>query len=521
MSGWPKAFLYAVLAAGVPLAAQQTEQQFIQATESSIAAFQSSLSQQVSHKVVLSGNLVLANGALASQASIQLSTLLDYVDGLKAAGAQRVDLNPAVTSINNATAVANYDAVVAHIRELGMQLALNPQMVGGELGSQPSFQDFENMAMTTYPALAARYQPDNFVIVHEPTTMNARLGASASTSDWDGFIRAVAPLIKNASPKTRLGAGGFYDAAENAFFQDFVTIPALDFMTMDVYTGDSFTQLNGWVQLAHSVVDSSHPNGKGIYIEETWAPKFLPDPLPAGWQSNPLGLSAYTLVGDCNIDFETLDITWLQAMLQWAASAGMEAVTPFTTQAFFYYYQGSTAQGTSTYGYDQPLNSKYLSNAVLAIQSGQLTAMGQAYLGFRAQYGVPEATSISSASYATLPSVFLPNCGQPNTSTCNPHTVVSADQLVSAFGVDLANSTSAVDGTFPTSLGGTTATIVDSSNTSYAVPRTCFTGTGELPGAIECEGGTGDYHVYQRRWHGDYRDGAGVAGDARAVHGLS
>jgi hypothetical protein len=187
---------------------QQTEQQFIDSTSGAIAAFQATLPTAPNNKVVLGGNLLYANGAFyLLKTPPPLDILLEYVEGLKAAGAQRVDLNPAVTSINNPAATAAYDALVAHIRELGMQLALNPQVAVGELGSSPSFQDFQDMAMTTYPALAARYQPENFVIVHEPTTMNARLGVTASVADWDSFIRAVAPLIHAASPHTRLGGG--------------------------------------------------------------------------------------------------------------------------------------------------------------------------------------------------------------------------------------------------------------------------------------------------------------------------
>ena len=455
-----------------PVAAQsqQTEQQFIDSTMSAIAAFQASLPPAPNAKVVLSGNLVYANGAFYLQKAVPpLNVLLQYVEGMKAAGVQRVDLNPAVTSINNPAATAAYDALVTHARELGMQLALNPQVVGGELGSSPTFQDFENMAMTTYPALAARYQPDNFVIVHEPTTMNARLGVTATTQDWDGFIRAVAPLIKAASPHTRLGAGGFYETDENTYFEDFVTIPLLDFMTMDVYDDSNFTGYNAWVQLAHTAVDPTHPNGKGIYIEETWAPDYLPDTLPSDWQSNPAGLSAYTLVGECNADFAAMDTSWLQAMLMWASASGMEAVTAFTTEAFFYYYQGSTTEGTATYQYDSPLNPTYIGQALLAIHTGQLTTTAKAYLAFGQQSGIPQVTSLSSASYATLPSVFTPNCGPAN-NPCNAETVVAADELVTAYGADLANTTTSIDGNFPTNLGGTTATLLDSSNTSYTVP---------------------------------------------------
>src|ERR1700683_3263147 len=50
--------------------------------------------------VIIGANLYLANGDIVQ--GVDTQTLLDYVDGLKAAGAQRIDLNPAVDTVNNA-----------------------------------------------------------------------------------------------------------------------------------------------------------------------------------------------------------------------------------------------------------------------------------------------------------------------------------------------------------------------------------------------------------------------------------
>jgi uncharacterized protein (TIGR03437 family) len=453
---WVCAFPFLVLVA--PLQAQnpQTEQQFIAATIAAIEAFQGTLPPPA-NKVVFGGNLAPAQGGLIG--GQPLNVLLQYVEGMKAAGCQRVDLNPGVTSINHRAIAAMYDAIVTHIRELGMQLAINPTVLNGELGANPTFQDFQNAAMTAYPALAARYHPDNFVIVHEPTTMDARLGIVTTTGQWDGFIRAVAPLVKTASPHTRLGAGDFYSAAENTYFEDFVTIPVLDFMTMDIYDDNKFPQLDAWVKLAHTAVDPTHPKGKGIYVEETWVPKYLPIPLPAGWQSNPGGTDALALVGDCDVAFAPMDAVWLQAMSTWASDAGMEALTAYTTEAFFTY-------GSS--GSDKPSQASYVGTVLQAVQNGQLTTAGQAYLQARTQLGIPEVTSLSSASYASIPSVFTPNCGSAD-DPCDALTVVAPGELVSAFGADLATTTLG-DGGFPLNLAGTTATLVDSSNTGYPVP---------------------------------------------------
>lgn len=435
--------------------------QFIASTNSAINSLMNTTAGPT-HPLVLSGSLFYANGSGVD--TMPQSFLLDYVDGLKAAGVQRVDLNPGVTSLNDPVATALYDAVVQHIRELGMQLAINPEIDIDDRAAFSSFLDFQSMAMTTYPALAKRYQPDNFVIVHEPTTQDARLGVTPSAKDWDNFVRTLAPLIQAASPHTRVGAGGFYSSQEDVFFRDFVALPTcpasnlgaacLDFMTVDIYSDTSFTQLNGWVQMAHQ-------SGKGIYVEETWAPKDLPSSLPAGWQALPGGLDSVALVGTCDIAFAEMDVNWLNALALWASVNGMEAITPFTTSAFFFY--------GSTHDDDVDTDATYIAELQQAVQAGQsLTAAGQAYLGLSSQYGIKESVSVSSASYATLPSVFNPNCGSPD-NPCNARTVVAPDELVSAFGADLANTTR-MDGGFPTILGGTTMTLVDSSNTTYQVP---------------------------------------------------
>jgi uncharacterized protein (TIGR03437 family) len=448
-----------------PLAAQSecttACQQFISTTDSTISSFMTSLAVAPNHTVVMGGNLFYAIGSIVDD--MPQSFLLNYIDGMKAAGAQRLDINPGVTSINDPAATALYDAVVQHMRALGMQLAINPEVDTNDVKVLTSFQDFQTMAMTTYPALAQRYHPDNFVIVHEPTTQDARLNATPTTAEWHSFVLALSVAIKKVSPNTRVGTGGFYDAAENTFFQDLATIPncsastvttgCTDFMTMDIYDDNVFTQLDGWIQLAKA-------NGKGIYIEETWAPKYLPATLPPGWQSNPGGLDAYTLVGTCDVAFATEDVDWLQAMTQWASANGLEAITPFTTAAFFYYGNSTSA--------DVDTQSPYVQALQQAVDAGQtLTASGKAYVTLGGQNAIKEAISVSSASYATLPTVFNPTCG-PGNNPCNAETIVAPDELVTAFGTDLATTTKE-DGTFPTNLGGTTGTIVDIGNTSYPI----------------------------------------------------
>ena len=476
-----------LLAAGVrPLVSQTCDtacNQFIASVNAAISSEVAELSP-ASHPIVYGGNLVYANGMVVAGATQEL--LLAYVDGLKAAGVQRVDLNPGLTSITNSTVVALYDATVQHIRELGMQLAINPEFTPGELGPSTTFQNFVTTAMQNYPQLVARYQPDVFVIVHEPTTATDGMHAAIS-QDWHDFILSMIPLLRAASPYTKLGAGAFQNGAlpalsaqESNYFEDWATnIPGclgaasntdcLDYMTMDIYNDDTFSTYTQWASLAHA-------NNKGAYIEELWAPHYLPNPLPAGTLS-PTGyltksLDDVAILGALNPAFATMDATWVQGMSRFAAANGMEAMTAFTTLAFFSY--GTTGHDKIT----DPLVTSAVSGDLLpaAGQQAQLTSMAQAFQGdvngsnTDAQAGIPVATSISSASFATLPpNAFDPNCGTAG-NPCNANVTVAPDALVSAFGKDLATGNGVTtSASFSTTLAGTTMTLVDSVGASYSV----------------------------------------------------
>jgi uncharacterized protein (TIGR03437 family) len=284
------------------------------------------------------------------------------------------------------------------------------------------------------------------------------MGIDTAPSDWDGFIRAAAPLIKTASPRTRLGAGDFYNETETAFYEDFTGILELDFMTMEIFDDANFAGYTQWAEEAHAAADPTHPGGKSVYIDETWAPYFLPYPLPSDWQAQTL--DSLSLVGSCNSDFAAMDASWLQMISQFASANSMESVTAYTTEAFFAY---------GTANADKISEPAYSAAAQQAILQGQITGTGQSYLADSKQWATPVAVSLSSASYATLATVFNPNCGT-GTNPCNANATVAPDMLVSVFGADLANaSRSSTSATFPTSLAGTSMTLTDSSNTAYDV----------------------------------------------------
>src|SRR5262249_28730260 len=143
---------------------------------------------------------------------------------------------------------------------------------------------------------------------------------------------------------------------ENTYWTSFARLTVLDLMTIDIYNADSFDLYVEWANLAHA-------NNKAVSIEETWAPHYLPSPLP-GTAFNQFGylitsLNSITVVGPCSADFASMDANWLQAMAMFASFYNMEAVTAFTTEDFF-------ALGSG--GHDRPGDSAYDAAALQAIQ---------------------------------------------------------------------------------------------------------------------------------------------------------
>jgi hypothetical protein len=108
-----------------PLAAQnQTEQQYITSVNTAIDSLVATLGTPA-QPIIIGGNLVGAYGTKI--ANMDLSVVLAWVDGLKAAGVQRVEFNPSMATLTHPGNVTAYNAIVRHIRELGLQLAINPE----------------------------------------------------------------------------------------------------------------------------------------------------------------------------------------------------------------------------------------------------------------------------------------------------------------------------------------------------------------------------------------------------------
>ena len=269
------------------------------------------------HPLVFSVNLNFAHRAYVKQCSTDL--LMSYVDGLKEAGAKRVDINPGLWPWNrhDQENIAKYDALVRHIRELGLQLAWNPSY-WPEDARVTTLADWEQAALPVYAEMARRYKPDIFSVIHEPTTMNQRMRIHTGPGQWRQFAERAAQVVKRASPQTRVAAGAVQ--WEMSYFQEFATIPDLDLLSVDIYF---LKGLPTFVKMARI----AHQNGKEVYLEETWRYTVLKEGAAGGRRRRDVANQA----------FEDLDIKWLEAMVLFANKYGLSAVTPFWSTALFTY----------------------------------------------------------------------------------------------------------------------------------------------------------------------------------------
>ena len=195
---------------------------------------------------------------------VPADVLVKAVDAFKEAGVDRVDINPGQYpwTDGDAAVIAKYDAAVGRIRKLGLKLSLNP-FYSATYHPVASFAEWQKRALALYADLAARYKPDNFVVLHEPGTMAARMGQDVTVAEWTGFVRALSLKVKEKSPGTRVGAGGL--ASDQTAIEAFIKMAAVEFITLDIYATADLPVCNAIIQKANAA-------GKPVYIGETWRP---------------------------------------------------------------------------------------------------------------------------------------------------------------------------------------------------------------------------------------------------------
>ena len=351
-----------------PIAKTEGLPEYLKRTDLQINRMMAAYGNAPRNPLVFGCNLVLAHGGIINR--VPVPVLLKSADALKEAGAQRIEMNPLVKDGGDPRAARKYKAVIEHIRALGLQIAINPESADPAIAGISNFDTYQKAALAAYAQWASDYKPDHFVLVHEPTTMAARMHIHTTPEQWRGFIEATAKAVKQASPRTRIGAGCFAGLTDREipFFQEFSTIPELEFLTLDNYVGTprAIATMDQMVKIAGGAQ-------KPLYMEETWRPHFLRKGQP---HMEGKSMESISAIGFGWAGFESLDERWIQAMTLYAATHGMESVTVFQTRCFFLYVTSGPTDG--------PVYEKQVEQAVLENKHTQTL---EAFLQYTKKFG--------------------------------------------------------------------------------------------------------------------------------------
>ncbi len=300
-----------------------SEQQYRDGMRKGLSTVKTITEPQKHHPLQFAVNLFFAHEGVIEH--VDLDVLTKMVDAFRDLGIDRIDINMGLFpwKDKDQAQIAKYDAIIRHIRNAGLQVAINPQYTPVR-HRVSSLEEWTTAAIPVYEEIARRYKPEIFVTVHEPTTMNKRMGAEAGAAEWRDFARTSAVAVKKVSPRTRCGAGGLYTEFE--YFREFASLPELDVLTLNIHGLTGLKTYNQMVRIARGA-------GKGVYIEETWRPAHYVQ--QKWWKRDTLETISGTGIGLRS--FEQLDIEWLETIAQYASVLELEAVTPFWTQTFFAY----------------------------------------------------------------------------------------------------------------------------------------------------------------------------------------
>jgi hypothetical protein len=277
------------------------------------------------------------------------------------AGAGRIDINPSpkVWTKPVPESIAKYDAAIAEMRRLGIQVAFNPTTFPN-FDPPAKYADWQQVSAKMYAELARRYKPDVFSVMHEPWSMDHRLGEHVTPQQWREYIETSVRIVKKESSGTKCVAS--FLPHEVDVLQEALKVKALDGIGLDIYQEyDDFQTFDRMIRMAKDA-------GKFAYIAETGRPMIT-------FRSGSLDFDAIASVADPELG--KLDGKWMQALALYAASRGLVALTEFWTSTFFSY----SSQGPD------PTTPQFATEVEKAMLRGAHTDTFEAFRALAAKYG--------------------------------------------------------------------------------------------------------------------------------------
>lgn len=178
--------------------------------------------------------------------------------------------------------------------------------------------------------ILARIRPDYLSVVTEPETNDSFLGFSISPDDYAGWLRGLVAdaLAAGIKGRTRIGAGsGVWEGPE--YIDAFAAVKGLDYIDFHFYPlrlGDA--DYTAALLDAMGRVRKADPS-KGLVMSETWLYKHGADEPGGVFDAAAYARNAYGF-------WEPLDARFLSLLELIGRKEGVELITPYFPQYFFY-----------------------------------------------------------------------------------------------------------------------------------------------------------------------------------------
>ncbi len=313
------------------------------------------------YKLVLSANAQVLHAR--SIGRYPVDDLMLLVRMMHEAGAGRIDINPSPLAWIKPLpeSIAKYDAAIAEIRKLGMQISFNPTTFPG-WDPKVKYDGWREEAFKMYAELARRYKPEVFSVMHEPWSMDHRLGEHVTPQQWREFITEAVAVVKKESPGTKVVSS--YLPHEVDVLAEAIKVPALDGIGLDIYHEyDDFQTFDKMVKMAKDA-------GKFVYIAETGRTMIT-------FKDGTLDFDPVLSIPDPLL--QKLEIKWMKALTLYAITRGQEGMTEFWTAPFFAYDETT----------EDPLSKQYTETVEKAMRAGARTPTFYAFKELCARYEKP------------------------------------------------------------------------------------------------------------------------------------
>ena len=357
---------------------------------SQIASFSNTVNagwNQVPYPVTYAAHLNSANSALGPQllGSSVFGAVLTELQELQALGVRAVVVTidfPVLcpdfysTSAEYQQYLNFYIQVAGAVRSRGLKLIIETNAVvplPGVTNFNPSsyynsltWEQYENGRAQTAVIIAQNLQPDYLSILGEPDTEATQTGKSeVNTADGatDLVNVILAALAQQPVPGVVVGGGvGSWQASFQSFIQG-LTGTALQFIDIHIYDPNNDNLSN-----ALTIADMAHSAGKSMAMTECWIDKIRPTEEDV--------LSYTTISGRDPFSFwMPVDISFLQAMVNYSQYEQLRFMAPFWTQYFFANLDYNTVSALSS----QQIMAQAVAAAGQAMSQGQFTSTGLAW----------------------------------------------------------------------------------------------------------------------------------------------